>query len=253
MRPSHLTSLVTRRHVNLKPPTISPHLQLHSPLTIEGLDTIRSLLDNVQAADSDRTAPKHTPTAAVLIPLCNVNGEAGILLEVRSGKLRTHGGEVSFPGGKVDETDTSPAETALRETWEELGIVSEQVQIVGQMVTWQEQALNGLEVLPYVGFVSALNSGATSSLSPLSTLKLESLSISRQEVAQVFHLPFRELLDPSRLRKRMFRDLQPYWAIDVTDKVNTNIYRRPKVEDEIDGGRDGRLEVWGLQVGICIC
>jgi hypothetical protein len=94
MRPSYLTSLVTRRHVNLQSPTISPRLQLHSPLTTEGLHTIRSLLENVQAADSDRIALKQTPTAAVLIPLCNVNGEPGVLLEVRSRKLRTHGGEV---------------------------------------------------------------------------------------------------------------------------------------------------------------
>jgi hypothetical protein len=86
---SHRSMRPLARAGNMKPPSpSSPHLSLHSPLTIGSISTIRSLLktatDNAQVTDAD---------AAVLIPLCNVDGKPGVLFEVR-GKLRMHGGEV---------------------------------------------------------------------------------------------------------------------------------------------------------------
>lgn len=89
MRPVPPT-LTRASNLNLpKPPSpSSPHLSLHSPLTAGGISIIRSLLkpanDIGQITDTG---------AAVLIPLCNVDGKPGVLLEVR-GKLRMHGGEV---------------------------------------------------------------------------------------------------------------------------------------------------------------
>mmetsp|Transcript_40143 Transcript_40143/g.65946 ORF Transcript_40143/g.65946 Transcript_40143/m.65946 type:complete len:174 (+) Transcript_40143:1-522(+) len=57
--------------------------------------------------------------AAVLIPLCNVNGRASILFTVRTDKVSTHKGQVSFPGGHLEPGETAAA-AALRETGEEL-------------------------------------------------------------------------------------------------------------------------------------
>ncbi|KAF8495586.1 NUDIX hydrolase domain-like protein [Gautieria morchelliformis] len=229
----------------MKPPSpSSPHLSLHSPLTTGSISTIRSLLktanDNAQVTGAD---------AAVLIPLCNVDGKPGVLFEVR-GKLRMHGGEVSFPGGKVDETDESLAATALRETWEELGILPEQVEIIGE-VGPQEKSLSGLRVRPFVGCISPLGLPleSTASSNPLASLSLASLTQSQIEVADVFHLPFSELVSPSRLRPHMFRDLRPYWAVNVSDKVN-GAERLPVVEetevDDIGGRGETVLEIWGL-------
>lgn len=59
--------------------------------------------------------------AAVLVPLCTVSGVPSVLFTRRSTALNNHAGEVCFPGGMVDEKDTTYAETALRECQEELG------------------------------------------------------------------------------------------------------------------------------------
>ena len=69
---------------------------------------------------------------AVLVPL--VEGEKGpaLLYEVRAGSLRRQPGEVCFPGGKMEGSE-SPEECALRETWEELGIPPKSIQVLGRL------------------------------------------------------------------------------------------------------------------------
>ncbi|KAG0699758.1 NUDIX hydrolase domain-like protein [Suillus ampliporus] len=165
--------------------------------------------------------------AAVLVPLCNVDGVPGVLLELRGGKLRSHAGEVSFPGGRFDQEDASLLDTALRETQEEVGINAGQIDILGQFGP-PERSLMGLRVWPYV-------------TTPCPSISLSSLTISQPEVATVFHLPLSAFASPARIRPDMFRATSPYWAIDVSDLVSDPL-RRP----EVDGGKDGRLEVWGL-------
>jgi 8-oxo-dGTP pyrophosphatase MutT (NUDIX family) len=70
--------------------------------------------------------------AAVLIPLFSDNGEYKILFTKRSTHVKTHKGQISFPGGVVEETDRSLQETALREAYEEIGLLKEDVKILGQ-------------------------------------------------------------------------------------------------------------------------
>ena len=71
--------------------------------------------------------------ASVLIPLFEQEGEVYMLLTRRAGQLRTHSGQVSFPGGKADEQDQDSLATALREAHEEIGLRPEQVTILGQI------------------------------------------------------------------------------------------------------------------------
>ncbi|KAG0932166.1 hypothetical protein G6F32_011464 [Rhizopus arrhizus] len=59
--------------------------------------------------------------ASVLMPLCIVDDKPSVLFTVRNMNMRTHRGEISFPGGKQDPTDESLEGTALRETFEEIG------------------------------------------------------------------------------------------------------------------------------------
>jgi NTP pyrophosphohydrolases including oxidative damage repair enzymes len=69
--------------------------------------------------------------ASVLIPLLEREGQTLLLLTKRSKKLRSHSGQVSFPGGKQDEQDQSSLDTALREAREEIGLESKSVRILG--------------------------------------------------------------------------------------------------------------------------
>ena len=69
---------------------------------------------------------------AVLVPLVEYSGELHLLYEVRARTLRRQPGEVCFPGGRMEHGE-SPEECALRETWEELGILREQVSLLGPL------------------------------------------------------------------------------------------------------------------------
>jgi nudix motif 8 len=82
---------------------------------------------------------------------------------------------------------------------------------------------------------------------PLPSLSLSSLTVSEPEVATVFHLPLSAFTASARLRPDMFRVTNPYWAVDVSDIVEHSEWRNdPSGPPELGGGREGRLEVWGL-------
>ncbi|KAH9933289.1 NUDIX hydrolase domain-like protein [Fomitopsis serialis] len=253
-----LRTLTIAATANPSPARVS----LTSPFTRQSLNAIRSLLANtLEGSDIPVAEESH---AAVLIPLCNVDNKPGLLLEVR-GKLRTHSGEVSFPGGKVDKTDASPLAAALRESQEELGIHPQQVEILGRIGP-AETSLSGLRVWPYVGFVHpARQVDAYSEQAdapevdvPLPSLALSSLRLSPAEVAHAFHLPMSALVSPPRLHTYLFRAERPYFAVSVADLVagphavhsgpdpTPSWINDPQQRDEIGGGREGRLEVWGL-------
>jgi 8-oxo-dGTP pyrophosphatase MutT (NUDIX family) len=71
--------------------------------------------------------------AAVLIPLFREDGEYKILFTQRTNKVEHHKGQISFPGGRVDDEDGSLEETVLREVDEEIGLHREDVEIIGQI------------------------------------------------------------------------------------------------------------------------
>ena len=67
---------------------------------------------------------------SVLVPLVEKDGEVYLLYEVRSKTMATQPGEVCFPGGHVEEGE-DPCQTALRETFEEIGIAEERIELIG--------------------------------------------------------------------------------------------------------------------------
>jgi len=71
--------------------------------------------------------------SSVLLPLIDHNGQTCVLFEVRANQLRRQPGEICFPGGQVESTDSSPVQTAIRETSEELGLAPEDIEVIAPL------------------------------------------------------------------------------------------------------------------------
>lgn len=115
------------------------------------------------------------PHYAVLLPLVETEGGVGILFEVRAFTLRRQPGEISFPGGKMEEDET-PEKTAIRETSEELGLPEEHIRIHHDL---------GILVPPYQMAVHTFIG---------SLLRPELITINRAEVEEAFIVPLHALL-----------------------------------------------------------
>lgn len=91
--------------------------------------------------------------SAVLILLFPVEESIHTLLIQRPVYDGVHSGQVAFPGGKFEETDTDLSHTALRETFEEVGAPSNDIEIIGKLTDLYINPSNFL-VTPYIGFIS---------------------------------------------------------------------------------------------------
>ncbi len=111
------------------------------------IERIRSRL----AGHSPRLLQMEFPEAGVLVPVTNDVRSPEIVLTRRANHLRTHRGQVAFPGGRRDQEDASLLHTALRESEEEVGLHPGQVEVVG--VLDQVVSRFGILVTPYVGLI----------------------------------------------------------------------------------------------------
>lgn len=89
--------------------------------------------------------------AAVLIPLLVIDSSWHVLFTVRNTDLPEHSGQVAFPGGRADPGDASPVETALRETYEEIGVRPEDVRVLGRLRKYL--TITNYMVTPIVGVI----------------------------------------------------------------------------------------------------
>ncbi|MBM4278921.1 MAG: CoA pyrophosphatase [Deltaproteobacteria bacterium] len=92
------------------------------------IDQIQNLLSSRKRRVIDHPPFSH---AAVLVPLYQKEGQCHLLFTKRSDQVKYHKGEISFPGGMVDEEDRELIHTALREAYEEIGLKEKDVQILG--------------------------------------------------------------------------------------------------------------------------
>ncbi|MBX3496315.1 MAG: CoA pyrophosphatase [Parvibaculum sp.] len=125
--------------------------------------------------------PEERPSlraAAVLVPVIEHAHGPHVLLTRRAEHLGTHSGQVAFPGGKIDPGET-PAEAALREAEEEVGLARSHVTVAGYLDAYETGT--GFRILPVVAFVTPGFS----------------LTISPHEVAEAFEVPLEFLMDPA--------------------------------------------------------
>jgi 8-oxo-dGTP pyrophosphatase MutT (NUDIX family) len=102
-----------------------------------------------KSPNGDQSRPNRT--AAVLVPILD-KPRPEIVLTVRSENLEQHPGQVSFPGGAVDDNDRSAISTALREAEEEIGLDFSQVSPVGFLD--RVDTISDYRVLPVVALVN---------------------------------------------------------------------------------------------------
>jgi len=108
----------------------------------------RAAVEPLLAGDDSSRATVSTP-AAVLIAITD-RPEPGIILTVRHADLRTHAGQVAFPGGRIDAGEDAAA-AALREAWEELGLDPNLVEPVASLDPYR--TITGFAVTPVLGVV----------------------------------------------------------------------------------------------------
>jgi len=157
--------------------------------------------------------------AAVLVPVVARPAGATVLLTRRTEHLSSHAGQVAFPGGKVEASDTGPRATALRETCEEIGLGSEVIDTVGYLDLYETGT--GFRVVPVVGVVDPEYH----------------LVIDENEVASVFEVPLSFLMDTANHKResRLYRGIERhFYAMPYADNyiwgatagIIRNLYNR---------------------------
>ncbi|MEI6769345.1 MAG: CoA pyrophosphatase [Betaproteobacteria bacterium] len=148
-----------------------------------------SILQKFQAAQPFSVQPHFVSNpqtakreAAVLVGLV-LRHEVTLLLTQRAAHLKTHSGQVAFPGGKVDPQDTSVEAAALREAHEEVGLEVHHVQVVGRLPVLETGT--AFRITPVVALIDPLHE----------------INFNANEVAHVFEVPMSFLMDPSNHRK----------------------------------------------------
>jgi 8-oxo-dGTP pyrophosphatase MutT (NUDIX family) len=134
-----------------------------------------------------RFFPAEPIPAAVLVPLVERPSGLTVLLTQRATQLKNHAGQISFPGGRMEPGDDGPAAAALREAYEEIGLDSRLVSVVGYLP--DHIILSGFRVTPVVGFVR-----------PDFELLLDKI-----EVEGTFEVPLAYIFDPANHRTRLRR------------------------------------------------
>jgi len=127
--------------------------------------------------------------AAVLVPLIDRTDGMSVLLTQRTAHLSAHAGQISFPGGRIEQSDQDATEAALRETEEEVGLTRDFVTVIGRLDTYVTGT--GFEITPMVGIVKV----------PFPIVP------DPFEVSEIFEVPLSFVLDPNNHR-RMTRVLE---------------------------------------------
>ena len=149
-------------------------------------------------ANGSAGEPALTP-AAVLVPIVRRGAAPTVLFTRRTDHLKSHSGQISFPGGRIEADDATPEAAALRETREEIGLAESGIEILGRLNT--RETGTGYRVFPVVGMVDP----------PLA------LAPDENEVAEIFEAPLAFLLDPANRR----------FETRVRDNVERRFYAIP--------------------------
>jgi len=153
-------------------------------------ESIQDLLDQYSQHQTPDIKSENKP-AAVLIPLIETNEGLSLLFTRRSELVKSHKGQVSFPGGAAEAYDLDAIATALREAREEIGLPAHCVRILGQLEGFT--STSRFNVTPVVGWIDK----------PFQIIR------NPDEVARVFTVPLAFLKVPANVE---FRTLETPWG-----------------------------------------
>jgi len=146
--------------------------------------------------------PQTLVPAAVLVGLVDRDDGFHVLLTERAEHLPQHPGQISFPGGRIEDFDVSEEDAALRETKEETGLSGRHIETIGRLDAYRTRT--GFRITPVVGLIS-----------PPFEIKPDT-----REVASVFEVPLAFFLNPEnhqRLRRPFDGVMREYYAMPYDD------------------------------------
>lgn len=155
-------------------------------------ERIRKALAGREKRIGDSTDGKSLALAAVLIPVYEKEGEYYLIVTRRTEVVNYHKGQISFPGGKHQKEDKSLMDTALRESWEEIGLNPEHVEILGELD----------DIVTNTSFV----------VSPvIAAIPYPyEFRVSEREVEEIIEIPLSALLDSDNVKEQLsFRHGEP--------------------------------------------
>jgi 8-oxo-dGTP pyrophosphatase MutT (NUDIX family) len=220
----------------------APWASLPAEARLLAADDLRRAFTGRVGAPSFIEAHDSMRSSAVLAPFYDHDGELWVVLTRRSWGLRSHTGEVSFPGGRV-EPGESPVAAALRETKEEIDLDPSSVEVLGELDHLMTVGSRS-SIVPFVGLLRGR----------------PDLTPSPREVDEVLHVPVRELLlDEVYREERWTFSMSPAWAppeaVDLDGPIERPIFFFELAGDTLWGATAAMLRhllslALGLPVGI---
>lgn len=185
----------------IKHPDLLKHLEDRLKGPLPSKEALKMMFPNIKAMPE--TIPNTVRLSAVMILLFIKNNEWHLLAIRRTEDGHAHSGQIGFPGGRYEKEDADLQETALRETYEEIGIPPEKIKVIGAMSPVYVVVSN-FNVFPFVGLIE----------SP------ENLVLSVNEVQAVIEIKLEELFAPEA--KVLTEVVSPAFP-DIKRKVNSYV------------------------------
>jgi 8-oxo-dGTP pyrophosphatase MutT (NUDIX family) len=160
--------------------------------------------------------------ASVLVPLVQRNEGLTVLLTQRTSHLRDHAGQISFPGGRAEESDADAVDTALREAEEEVGLARCHVEVIGALPVYR--TVTNYDVTPIVALVQ-----------PPFDLKIDA-----HEVAEAFEVPLAFLMTPAHHQRHVFEFAG----------ARREFLSMPWPRPDANGQGEGEYFIWGATAAI---
>lgn len=195
---------------------------------------VENIRKKIANRDAEALDVKHK--YAVLIPMIRVNEQWEIIYELRASTLKRQPGEISFPGGKVENGETYE-QAAIRETMEELNIDRSNIEVLGELDYYVAHSKDSIH--SFLGVIDGID--------------LDQIEPSKAEVDHIFTVPLDFFIETEPkvydidFKRSISKDL-PYNLIPNGKKYNWQ-----KIKDSVYFYMYGDYVIWGYTAKVTNC